>query len=668
MAFRNIHKADPLVRLPLAVGLAQPSTGSCASSPVVGSRCGSGLGRGRARPARGGVAGAVRGDRPRGTFPDMARQWRQAGVWLSDRADDGRALIVPAASFGEYDWGRTIDEPIRPLSSADYAVRDAVPLTPAGTIRVLDAVEERLQTGRDVGGAVDVLRRPGVRYLVLRNDLDTATAGQPSVAYARSAIRSTPAVGLAKGFGLTGIDASGERVFPVEIYDLGTSAPMAVTEPVADVVAVSGARRTSSRWRRRHRRARRARRRPDPGCRPGARVVTDGYRGRERWFGATRGRDTSSTLTADKLAGTRDYRPWDDLTRHSVTAFTGIAGVDASSSFATDHTLAGLRPADRPAAVLDGDPTTAWVTQFDPAPTLTVRLDRARSVPRFGSGCSPTRTGTRAWASHAPRRADRRGRGARRRPGIRGRGGGAPRRPHRLRRGRGARHRRGRPGLGARGLASVDLPGVAVTESVVGPSDRSEPAGTVLLSGGLPGSDACVHPEDDVVCFGGGGRDPEGGALLSRRFTAQGGGRYDATGTLDVSRWADTVPGLATPGVTVTASSSRTTAVAARPDAVVDGDERTAWSPALEDTSPTLTVTLDEPVDVQAVTLSARRGWMARYRPFVRVQLNGREQLVPPRRTADWPCRARGFAGSPRPCCRCPAASGWRLRPWRSRS
>ena len=76
------------------------------------------------------------------------------------------------------------------------------------------------------------------------------------------------------------------------------------------------------------------------------------------------------------------------------------------------------------------------------------------------------------------------------------------------------------------------------------------------------------------------------------------------------------------------ASSSRTTAVAARPDAVVDGDERTAWSPALEDTSPTLTVTLDEPADVQAVTLSARRGWMARYCLFVRVRLDGREQLV----------------------------------------
>ncbi len=631
VAFRNIHKADPLVRLPLAVGLAH------ALDRVVRALAGRRLAV--QAPAWAAVAlvmlvavspglsGAIA---PRGTFSDMARQWKQAGAWLAERADDGRALVVPAASFGEYEWGRTIDEPIRPLSGADYAVRDAVPLTPAGTIRVLDAVEQRLQTGRDVGGAVDVLRRTGVRYLVLRNDLDTTSAGQPSVAYARSAIRSTPGIDLAKGFGLTRLDASGERVFPVEVYDLGPAAPLAVTEPVADVVAVSGG--------------------PEdllpvadagigglavldgdrvPGVDPGQRVVTDGYRARERWFGATRGRDTSSTLAADELAGTRDYRPWDDLARHSVTAFTGIAGVEASSSLATDLTLAGLRPADRPAAVLDGDPTTAWVTQFDPAPALTVRLDRARPVPTVR--VRVLTDGDRHPGLGVPTRLAVRTDGGEVRADVPASGlveVALPAGPTDSVAVEVLDTDEGDPATVLTGLVAVDLPGVAVTESVAGPSDRAEPAGTVLLSGGLPGSDACVHPEADVVCFGDGGRDPEGGAVLSRRFTAQGGGQYDATGTLDVSRWADTVPGLSTPGVEVAASSSRTTAVAARPDAVVDGDERTAWSPAPDDTSPTLTVTLDEPVDVQAVTLSARRGWMARYRPFVRVRLDDREQLV----------------------------------------
>ena len=55
---------------------------------------------------------------------------------------------------------------------APYAVRDAVPIAPAGTIRLLDEVERRLQSGRSLGAGVEVLLRAGVRHLVVRNDLD----------------------------------------------------------------------------------------------------------------------------------------------------------------------------------------------------------------------------------------------------------------------------------------------------------------------------------------------------------------------------------------------------------------------------------------------------------------------------------------------------------------
>ena len=48
--------------------------------------------------------------------PTWPASGARRGHGSSDRAGDGRALVVPASSFGEYDWGRTIDEPIRPLS------------------------------------------------------------------------------------------------------------------------------------------------------------------------------------------------------------------------------------------------------------------------------------------------------------------------------------------------------------------------------------------------------------------------------------------------------------------------------------------------------------------------------------------------------------------------
>jgi arabinofuranan 3-O-arabinosyltransferase len=632
VAFRNIHKADPLVRLPLAVGLAHAldrGLGALAGRPLrvrlPAAAAGITVVLIAASP---GLSGAIA---PRGTFTDMARQWREAGAWLSEREHLGRALVVPAASFGEYEWGRTIDEPIRPLSRAVYAVRDAVPLTPAGTIRVLDAVEQRLQTGRDVGGAVAVLRRLGVRFLVLRNDLDTASAGQPSVTYARSAVRSTPDVDLAKGFGLTRIDSSGERVFPVEVYDIGSAAPLAVTQPVSDTVAVSGG--------------------PEdllavsdagvdglavldghrvPGVDPGRRVVTDGYRARERWFGATRGRDTSSTLAADQLAGTRDYRPWDDLSRHAVTAFTGgVAGVSASSSLATTYTLAGLRPADRPASVLDGDPTTAWVVQYDPHPTVEIHLDGPRSVSsvrvdvlgdrdRYAGLGVPTRLEARTDTGSV--RVDVPPSG---RVDIPLPGGVTRTLAVEV-----METDDGDPAGVVTGLVAVDLDGIRATEFVVGPHDRADRADAVVLTGGLPGSDGCVQPEEAVVCYLEGGRDAEAGAVLARRVTATGEGPVVASGTLDVSRWAADPPGLAVPGVAVTASSSRTASLAGRPEGVVDGDDRTAWSPAPDDASPTLTLTLDEPADLRDVTVTARRGWMARHRPFVEVRLDDREEVV----------------------------------------
>ncbi len=197
---RNIHKADPLVRLPLMLGLAR-----------VLELCWA-LRRSRPRLARWSAPvaavlvlvtagpGITLGITTRGTFTGMPSAWRDAGAWL-DAHPDGRSLLVPASTFGEYVWGRTIDEPIRALTGAEYAVRDGIPLTPAGTIRFLDEIELRMRTGRSIAGAADSLRAVGVRYLVLRNDLDRSLTGGLPTAVTRSSLELTPGLSGVANFG-----------------------------------------------------------------------------------------------------------------------------------------------------------------------------------------------------------------------------------------------------------------------------------------------------------------------------------------------------------------------------------------------------------------------------------------------------------------------------------
>lgn len=628
---RNIHKADPLVRIPLGVGLA-----------VALARIGSAVQRSRTRVRAGtwlavsivglavvapGVSGAVA---PRGSFTATAEPWEDAGAYLSARADQGRALVVPASSFGEYTWGRTIDEPIRPLTVADYAVRDAVPLTPAGTIRFLDAVEQRLQTGRSLGGAVEVLRRTGVGFLVVRNDLDTVAAGQPPVAVARSSVRTSPGVTFERGFGPTRLDLGGDRVQPVEIYRLGEPSPLLSTQDVDDVVAVRGGAEDL----------------PSvadaglgglavleddlvPGVEPGRRVLTDGYRARQRWFGATRGRDVSSTLTRAGLDGSRDYRPWPDTGRHAVVVLDGVRSVTASSSVATDLTLAGVRPAGRPAAALDGDPTTAWLTSLDERPRLDVDLGTPREVrtarirvasdrERWSGLGVPTRLAVGSDAGDLA---------------VDVPSGGVvdvalPAGP--------TRHLvvsvldtdRGAPGQVLTGLTEVTVDGVTAREVVTAPPSGADRTDAVLLDRGTPLVDGCVRPEDVVVCLSDAVRDAEGGASLSARVDGPGGVALTATGTMTASPWADRLPGTDPGGATIATSSARSRSAAARPEALLDGDAATAWSPSPTDPEPAVTIRPSRTVDVAGIVLDGRRDWFARHRPVVRVVLDGREVVV----------------------------------------
>ncbi len=166
-ALRNVHKFEPLIRLPLALGLAHAMA---LLAPRV---------RVRRVATAGLVFALVLGASPfllervapRGTFTALPRYWQQAASFLKAGGNDGWTLVLPASTFGDYVWGRPLDEPLQPLDATPWVARNLVPSAP-GSGALLDAVEARLASGVRSPGLGELLGRSGIRYVLVRNDLD----------------------------------------------------------------------------------------------------------------------------------------------------------------------------------------------------------------------------------------------------------------------------------------------------------------------------------------------------------------------------------------------------------------------------------------------------------------------------------------------------------------
>ncbi len=205
--FRNVHKFDAVLRLPLVLGLAHLASSvrwqraervpevlrPVASRPVAALAV-VGLLVGATPLLTGSLA-------PRGSFTAFPEAWPAVASWLEESAPEGRALVVPGASFGEYVWGRPLDEPLQPLAGSPWAVRNAVPLGTEGNTRLLDGVEELLESGRGSAGLAPLLRRAGVSHVVVRNDLDWLSAGASWPYLASRALTGSPGVELVQSFG-----------------------------------------------------------------------------------------------------------------------------------------------------------------------------------------------------------------------------------------------------------------------------------------------------------------------------------------------------------------------------------------------------------------------------------------------------------------------------------
>jgi arabinofuranan 3-O-arabinosyltransferase len=404
---RNTHKFDVVLRVPLVLGFVHILTIAMRSPAAMAPRAARRwtAGTGVVALALVGIAGSTSpawaGDlAPRDTFADVPGYWRQAANWLDEHASDDRALVVPASSFGSYQWGSTNDDVLQALATSPWGVRNAIPLTNPGNIRMLDAVEREVTDGRGSKALREYLLASGVSLLLVRNDLNPSTDGvDPELVHA--AIESIPGVRRVASFGPTvggapTIEGTKGRFFvdqgwqsehpAIEVYRVGATAPVRA-QPVGSVPVVVGSAESqvgllaSGRSTSRSVRYAPDVRRDDV---PSFYLMTDGERRQEVAFGRVHDNRSSSLARSDRYVADRpvhDYLERGAGRWTTTPVLKGARRISASSSRASVGTTARIDLSAQPWSAFDGDPMTSWRAAPEDAGSRSwIRIDLEDSV------------------------------------------------------------------------------------------------------------------------------------------------------------------------------------------------------------------------------------------------------------------------------------------------
>jgi arabinofuranan 3-O-arabinosyltransferase len=364
---RNVHKFDPLVRLPLCLGLGAWVTAVVQqrqdagrsrrpllirSATVTLTTC---LAVAAATPA---ATGSLRTD---DGFEAIPASWTDAVEYLDSLEAPTRTLVLPGSTFAIQTWGRTIDEPVQVLDPTPWLSRAQLSVAPASTVRVLEALERALADGRPPPDVAARLHALGVTHVIVRNDLDldeTDAAANDLLAASLAQLdgaRRLAAFGDARGGGAE-----------LEVYQLASSA-----DPRVDIqnwgarAVVSGAPEVVPELRSAglvddHQAVVLA----DAG--DPLDVVTDSLRRVERSFG--RAYDAGSAV----MTQTEPYRL--DRPRHdylddampsdlTVAQYDAVTDIVASTSAGYADAFGRVRPGASPSAAFDGSYYTAWEPQ-----------------------------------------------------------------------------------------------------------------------------------------------------------------------------------------------------------------------------------------------------------------------------------------------------------------
>ncbi|HYF74326.1 MAG TPA: alpha-(1-_3)-arabinofuranosyltransferase family protein [Nocardioides sp.] len=613
---RNVHKFDPVVRLPLVLGLAWAVDSLVAqrqqAAAAEGDRTMTGLERvtafGLVLASVAAVAGAAMPAAlgritPTGGFVAVPDYWSETTDWLDGR--DATALLLPGSSFGDYVWGFPQDEPVQPLADSPWAVRNAVPLTPPGNIRMLDAIEARLAQGSGSPALASYLRRAGVTHVVVRNDL-VRSADLPDPVLVHQALEGSEGVYRVASFGpdIGGaghidteddsrivVNGGWQASYPaIEVYAVAgaVTAGDARTSQVAPVViggpedlldlaelGVIGDEPTRMGFD------------VATGEEPGGPVVlTDGLRAVERHFGRLHDGQSATLAPGEprRLGNpTRDYLPEGSAPWETWARYTGIATVSASSSRSDATSPGAVQRGQLPFAAVDGWPETRWQASVAGVDTWwQVGLARQRhvgevvvtagpderEVVRVAAGDVTTEPVTIRAGSSRAIRVDAEDVETIRIEDVSGRPG------HRM------------------SLAEVDVPGVPAARELVLPAVPEAwgaPARIVLRAVGDDRT-GCVVVDRSVRCVPGREVAAEEALGFRRTVTLPASATYDDVRLRVTGRFGARLQALLDrrQAGALTASSSSNPDLRSSALAAIDGDPGTTWSAALSDLNPQL--------------------------------------------------------------------------------
>lgn len=638
---RNVHKFEPLVRLPLVLGLAHVLAAIAArvrtagASPVSvrawlrdGERVAYAGVLLLAGVAVVGVASPALAGRlaPSGDFESVPTYWERSLSWLeAEAAEDAErttALLVPGSSFATYQWGMPEDEPAQALGTVNWALRNAIPLAPPGNIRMLDAIEARLAAGTPSQGLAAFLRRAGIGHVVVRNDL-SASGDRPSPVLVHQALDGSPGLRRVAEFGPevggpVRLRARGsKRVVvddgwhasyrAVEIYEVrgAEDAVLATTPPVVvggpeNILDLLDAGLVEDQP------VRLAVDAPE-GPADGGLIVTDGLRRREATFARVHdGRSLTLSPSDDGRRGApaRDYLMEGQERWETTVELDGARTVDASGSRAFADTRGAVLPEAAPYFAFDGRVETVYESgapRSDEHPWVRVVLDGPREVERVtvlagdSAGDVPQRmvVETETGASEAHSVPDGTSVDFEVPSGTTSwiRVAAAGKTPQEL------------------AVAEVRVEGLDLDRTLVLPEvPAAWGAPDHVLLSSTPSRGACVLLDSDVRCAADRARADEDGGVIDRTLRLGEGAAYEVSATARPIA-GDALSGLIQRQQLVNVSASSTGVEDARASAVaaVDGTLGTTWLADVEDQTPSLSINWIGDRRVRAVRLSLDR-------------------------------------------------------------